>query len=374
MARWRAGGIYRGGGAPTIAIWALICQRSCRERDDDRNGSLECRIGTEFGHAVVKTPRRRRIRGATKDKATTPRTLDGNRRPTRPRSAVLVVNAQSRKGKSQLEEARALLGRAGIRLTAVHGVENPDALKTLVVEMVNEQVPMLILGGGDGSLLTAVGALAGTSTVLGVLPLGTANSFARALGIPLDLEGAVDVIAHGKVRQVDLGIVGDTLYAGCASIGLAPQIAQSVPHGLKAWAGRPGYLIWAAGQLAKFRSFRLTVTSPEGTETMDAVEVRIANGPFHGGVELVDTARLDSGKIVVQAVTGEKRRHLVLNWIAHAVRSNARWRQIRQFEGASLRIETDPPLPISIDGEVLAQTPVDVGAKARALWVAAPDT
>lgn len=318
--------------------------------------------------------RGRRIQSPSVHKAATPRASGDHRQPNRPRSAVLVVNARSRKGQAQLQKAQILIGRAGIRLTAVHGVDDPEGLKTLIADLVSARVPMLILGGGDGSLLTAVGALAGTSTILGVLPLGTANSFARALGIPLDLEGAVDVIACGNVRQVDLGIVGDTLYAGCASIGLAPQIAQSVPHGLKAWAGRPGYLIWAAGQLAKFRSFRLTVTSPEGTESLDAVEVRIANGPFHGGVELVDTARLDSGKIVVQAVTGEKRRHLVLNWIAHAVRSKARWRQIRQFEGASLRIETDPPLPISIDGEVLAQTPVEVGAKARALWVAAPDT
>ena len=282
------------------------------------------------------------------------------------------MNARSRKGRGQLEEARSLIDAAGIRLTSVHGIEDPDALQEVIARVVADGVPMLILGGGDGSLLAAVDKLAGTSTVVGVLPLGTANSFARALGIPLDLPSAVDVIAHGRVRQVDLGIVGDKLYAGCASIGLAPQIAQSVPHGLKAWAGRPGYLVWAAGQLARFRSFKLTVTSPEGSETLDAVEVRIANGPFHGGVELVDTARLDSGMIVVQAVTGEKRRHLVLNWLSHMLRSKARWRHIRQFEGASLRIETDPPLPISIDGEVLARTPVAVGAWARALRVASP--
>jgi diacylglycerol kinase family enzyme len=297
---------------------------------------------------------------------------DSPNQQTPPRSAVLVVNARSRKGQAQLEEARSLIGAAGIRLTAVHSIGDPGALQEVVANVVADRRPMLILGGGDGSLLTAVGELAGTSTVLGVLPLGTANSFARALGIPLDLAGAVDVIAHGRVRNVDLGVVGETLYAGCASIGLAPQIAQSVPHGLKAWAGRPGYLVWAAGQLARFKSFRLTITSPAGLETMDAVEVRIANGPFHGGVELVDTAELESGQIVVQAVTGEKRRPLVLNWLAHMLHSKARGRQIRQFEGTSLRIETDPPLPISIDGEVLARTPVTVGARARALWVTSP--
>jgi diacylglycerol kinase family enzyme len=130
--------------------------------------------------------------------------------------------------------------------------------------------------------------------------------------------------------------------------------------------------MWAAGQLARFKSFKLTVASSEGSETMDAVEVWTADGPFHGGVELVDTTRLDSGRIVVQAVFGEKRRHLILNWLAHMLHSKARWRQIRQFEGTSLRIETNPPLPISIDGEVLAQTPVAVGVKPGALQVVCP--
>ena len=168
-------------------------------------------------------------------------------------------------------------------------------------------MPLVIIGGGDGSLLAAVEHLADTGTALGVLPLGTANSFARSLGIPLDIEGAARVIAQGKVRRVDLGTIDGRPYPGCASIGLAPEIAQTVPNGLKAWAGRPGYLLWAVRQLARFHAFQLTVEEGANRETFDAVEVRIANGPFHGGIELVEDAELNSGRIIVQAVIGYSR-------------------------------------------------------------------
>lgn len=288
------------------------------------------------------------------------------------RRAALIVNTRSREGRAEMEAAERLLRARGVQLCSVREVGDPNMLPRAISEAVATSVPIVIVGGGDGSLMAAVEHFEASGPALGVLPLGTANSFARSLGIPLDLAGAVDVIAHGRPRRIDLGIINGKLYAGCASMGLAPQIAATIPHGLKAWAGRPGYLIWAAVQLARFRAFRLTVEIGAERETLDAVEVRIANGPYHAGVKLVDQARLDSGNIVVQAVIGQKRRHILLNWAAHAIGSDRRWRQIRQFEAPSIRLETEPALPISIDGEVLAQTPIVAGVKPGAILVMAP--
>ncbi len=289
-----------------------------------------------------------------------------------PRKAALVVNTKSRKGRLHMKRAVRELRRQGVMLTAVEGVKNPKLMSAALKRAVATSVPLVIVGGGDGSVMTAVEHLSGTGSALCVLPLGTANSFARSLGIPLDIEGATKVVALGKVRRVDLGTIDGRPYPGCASIGLAPEIAQTVPHGLKAWAGRPGYLLWAARKLAEFRAFQLTIEQGANRETFDAVEVRIANGPFHGGVEVVEDAELNSGRIVVQAVVGQKPRHLLLNWAAHLIGAHRRWGQVRQFTGTSMRISSEPAMPISIDGEVLARTPVDVGVKPGALLVMAP--
>jgi YegS/Rv2252/BmrU family lipid kinase len=289
-----------------------------------------------------------------------------------PRTAALIVNARSRRGRASFRAACRKLKAAGIALPIAHAVRRPNDLIGRVREAVQSGVKMVIVGGGDGTISSSVGHLVGHDTIFAILPLGTANSFARTLGVPLDLEGAIEVIASGTSRTIDLGMIDDAYFANCATMGIAPQIAATVPHGLKAWLGRPGYLIWAAWQLVRFRPFRLTVESDGGRETLTAVEVRIANGPYHGGVALIDEARLDSGRIAVQVVIGGTRRRLVANWLASVLRLDARNRDVRTFEGAAIRLVADPPMRISIDGEVLARTPVMAKVARRAIRVAAP--
>src|SRR3546814_17134195 len=84
----------------------------------------------------------------------------------------------------------------------------------------------MILGGGDGTISGLVDHLVGTGTALGVLPLGTANSFARTLGIPLDIAGAVEVLRTGTRKRIDLGMIDKDYFANCAAIGISPQIAE----------------------------------------------------------------------------------------------------------------------------------------------------
>ncbi|MDB5688692.1 MAG: putative diacylglycerol kinase [Sphingomonas bacterium] len=291
-----------------------------------------------------------------------------------PRSAVLIINARSRKGRAMFREATRKLEAAGITLIARHALRDPKQLVPTVRQAVADGAPMVIVGGGDGSLSCAVDELVRERSVFALLPLGTANSFARSLGIPLDLDGAIDVIANGRPRRVDLGMIDGDYYANCASIGIAPLIAETVPHNLKKVAGRVGYLSWAAYQMTRFKPFRLTVGEGDSAEIMDALEVRIANGSFHGGSELIDDAEVDSGEIVVQVVMGKARHRLLWSWLASVLRLDARKRTTREFHGTSLRIATDPPLPISIDGEVLAHTPVTARVAEAAIVVAVPRT
>lgn len=285
-----------------------------------------------------------------------------------PRSATLIVNAQSRKGEAAFEEARQRLTLGGIILEAAHALRDPNVLQSMVENAVAAGAKMIIVGGGDGSLSSCVDFLVGKDVVFALLPLGTANSFARSLGIPLDLEGAVDVIVNGSVRQVDLGMIDDDYYANCAAIGLAPVIAETVPHWLKRWFGRIGYLVWAGVSLTRFKPFTLIVDG----ERIAALEVRIANGSYQGGTELIDAAAVTSGEIVVQAVTGNARAALLWSWIASMLRLEQRKTTTRDFRGKSLRIETEPPLPISIDGEIAACTPVTAHIAPRALNMVVP--
>jgi YegS/Rv2252/BmrU family lipid kinase len=290
-----------------------------------------------------------------------------------PREAVLVVNARSRKGQDLFEQAKAKLTESGIRLIASHGLRDPRKLVPTVTEAIRNGAPMVIVGGGDGSLSYAVDEVVGRDCVFALLPLGTANSFARTLGIPLDLDGAINVIATGKRRRIDLGVINGDYFANAASMGVSPMIGETVPHNLKRYLGRVGYLGWALWCLIRFRPFKLSVVDDSGTKkTVWTTEVRIANGRFHGGVELVESADVGSGDIVVQAVTGKSMFRLLWDWFAKFFKLPAREAAHEEFRGQRLLIDTKPRLPISIDGEVLAKTPATVEVAEMAIEVVVP--
>jgi diacylglycerol kinase family enzyme len=231
---------------------------------------------------------------------------------------------------------------------------------------------MIIVGGGDGSLSKAVDDFLGHDTVFALLPLGTANSFAKTLGIGTDLEGAVETIATGRKLRIDLGCIDGDYFANAAAMGLSPLIAETVPHRLKRTLGMLGYMIWAAKVAFKFRAFRLVVDDGTKEHRIWATEARIANGTHHGGVELVESADLQSGEIVVQAVTGRSLTHLAWSWFATLFKLRNRAQTVREFRGRKLRISTRPSQRISIDGELSARTPVTVTVARAAVWVAAP--
>ena len=116
----------------------------------------------------------------------------------------------------------------------------------------------LILGGGDGSVSSVVDFLAHHDTLLGLLPLGTANDFARTLGIPQDIEGACKTIAEGKLVDIDLGLAGDNYYVNVASVGLGVEATRDLSPWLKRSTGPLAYPV------AAIKTFLSTNPSPPG--------------------------------------------------------------------------------------------------------------
>ena len=289
-----------------------------------------------------------------------------------PKRVMLIVNALSRSGEAAFEEAREKLLAAGLELIDAHAVHDPDVMEPVVKAAVS-RAPMVVVGGGDGSLSSVVDHFVGTDTVFAVLPLGTANSFARTLGVPLDIDGAVNVIAFGRRKRIDLGVIDGDYFANVAALGLSPLIADSVPPALKRYFGIFGYALWAVRVAFKFRPFRVRVTLDDGTvEKCWATEARIANGRYHGGVELVETQSVDSGTMVIQAVTGKSLLGLAWSWFATLFKLRNRAQTVTEWRGRRMILDARPRQKISIDGELAAKTPVTVEVARGAIEVAAP--
>ena len=288
-----------------------------------------------------------------------------------PRQAILVVNAMSRSGAEAFATARDKLVAAGVNLIESHAVDRPEAMDETIRSAI-AKAPMVIVGGGDGSLSKSIDDFVGADTIFALLPLGTANSFARTMHIPLDLDGAIDVIVNGVALPIDLGRIDDDYFLNNAAIGLAPIVAETVPHGLKRSLGRLGYLLWAGWSAASFNAFRLKIRDGKRTYRLWATEVRIANGRFHGGVELIEDADVESGQILVQAVRGRSLIGLGWNYIASAAKLKSRRQIVRDYHGEKLEISTRPRMRVSIDGELGPETPFTASIAPAAVRIAAP--
>lgn len=116
--------------------------------------------------------------------------------------------------RAQGMEASVVLAKSGKEMIAGAGAA------------VEQGVPVVAAGGGDGTMNAVGGVLAGTGVRFGVLPMGTLNHFAKDLGIPLDIEGAVANIAHGVPKPVDVGEVNQQVFLNNSSLGLYPDIVR----------------------------------------------------------------------------------------------------------------------------------------------------
>ena len=118
----------------------------------------------------------------------------------------------------------------------------------------------------------------------------------------------------------------------------------------------------------------LLVDRPLMRGSKRTVTVNLAESPLGWlrARRLIDEASVDSGRIVVQVVTGTGRRHLAWNWLASVLRLRARHATTREIIGREMRIDADPPQALSIDGEVLARTPFVARVAKAVILVAAP--
>ena len=288
------------------------------------------------------------------------------------RRAALVVNAHSRRGRRLYETVHSRLRSAGFTLLGAYPVDRPGELDRVLAEAAGLGPDLLVAGGGDGTIGTAARLLAHRDMALGLLPLGTTNNFARTVGVPLDLDAAVGLLTDGKVIDVDLGLIGDTLFTNHVGIGLSADIMLTAPPRLKRVVGRLAYPLTALGLLARHRPLRFTVRAEGREHAFDTHQVYVANGGFHAGRPITADANADDRLLVAYPVGGPSRRGLLRETARNAAAGHRRTLGDKPFLAVrQLWLETDRPARIEVDGEPYGETPVRIGLDPNALRVMA---
>jgi len=280
--------------------------------------------------------------------------------------AALVVNTASRRGADAFPIAVEALPRHGVDLDTACAVTDPSTFPDIVREAVRSGARLLVVGGGDGTISCAAGVLADLPApdraVLGVLPLGTANDFARSLEIPKGVEAASQVLATGKIVDIDLARANAAPFLNAASIGLSVRVTRALKPGLKRLFGPAAYPFAALMAFRQHRPFSAWLEFPAGdfdrVELDNLLQVGIGNGRHYGGVATVaPSASVDDHVLHVFAIEkGRLRDHVS---IASLLRSGRfiEHEQFRLFTTTEVVVSTDGDEPVNLDGEIATTTP-----------------
>jgi len=293
----------------------------------------------------------------------------------------LLVNGASRRGALAYEPARRALRDAGFRLNRSTLLSDPSAIGTEVAAAVRERCSLLLVGGGDGTVGAVAGLLADLPAterpVLGVLPLGTANDFARTLDLPPALPAAVSALATGKVVDIDLGRANGHPFLNVASLGLSVAATRVLRPSTKRRLGPAAYPLAALLAYRRHRPFRARLEFPDGDaaplDLGDLLQVAIGNGRHYGGGNTIaPDAGIDDSTLDVYAIrTGRLRDHLS---VARLLRDGAliHHEHVQHVVTRAVVLATDEPQPVNLDGEIATTSPVDFRVQRNAIEVAVP--
>lgn len=262
------------------------------------------------------------------------------------RKAMLILHGKQ----AMNEEVRSAVGTLrergwtlDVRLTWEAG----DAQR-LVGEALAAGYPHVVAGGGDGTLRDIAEAMgqASHSASLALLPLGTANDFAKAAGVPLEPEAALNLLEQ-PARAVDLGKVGDQLFLNMATGGFGSQVTANTSEDLKKVLGAAAYLFTGLSRFSELQAASVELQGPDFHWQGDLLALGIGNGRQAGGGHvlcpdaLVDDGLLDIGILPApQEMVGALRELLAGEGLF--VRARLPWVEIKGSQGLDINLDGEP--------------------------------
>lgn len=254
--------------------------------------------------------------------------------------------------------------------------------RELVQEALSQKADLIIASGGDGTISAVAGALIGTGIPLGVIPRGTANAFAAALGIPrvLPVRTACQIILAGQTRAVDAALCNDLPMILLAGVGYEAEIVDMATREMKEQWGAMAYLMAGWQMLDEQDRFQAEIEAEGEIQNIQASAITVANAApptsvlAQGGGQVI----YDDGLLDITIAAAETKLQAVTTMLrmlgAALVKMGTQQQNVVHGRARKLKITTDPPQKVVVDGEVIGTTPIVVECVPKGLLVLAPNS
>ena len=262
-----------------------------------------------------------------------------------------------------LVELRRVLEEHGVAEPLWYEVPKSRKAPKQVKKALDEGAELVIAWGGDGTVQRCLDVMAGSGTPLGIVPAGTANLFATNLGIPSDIEQAVEIALGGVKRTLDVGNLNGQRFGVMAGVGFDAAMIRDADAGLKDTIGRIAY-VWTGAKNIKNEPFGAKIRV-DGTTWFDdtASCILVGNvGNLFGGIEAFTDAKPDDGRLEVGVVTAEG----IVQW----ARTLARTAVGRSEKSPFVQATRAKEIHVKLDRKVLYELDGGDREKAKKLEIA----
>lgn len=287
-----------------------------------------------------------------------------------PTRALVLINPHARQGGEADETFIERLKRAGLEV--VCDQREGESISAAIVRH-KDDVDLVVIGGGDGTLNEAISGLIQTQLPVGILPLGTANDLVRTLNLPLDPLAACDVIASGEVKAIDVGEANGIPFFNVASIGLSVDITRELTAEAKKRYGVFAYLFTAFSRTFRVRAFHAEIHTATECHRVKTVQVAVGNGrSYGGGMSVAEDATIDDGMLDLYSVEVDHwwKVFALTPSLMRGKQQQSIW--VRTLRGEGFEIRTRRRRAVSTDGELSTYTPVKFRVLPGAVRVMVP--
>ncbi len=286
---------------------------------------------------------------------------------------VLIVNPRAGGGRARklLAEAERAIASRGLRHRVVLTESIEHGRRETVAAVDAGAIPVVV--SGDGLIGQAGGAIAGRGATMGVIPGGRGNDFARVAGIPTDVGQAVDALAAGRTREIDVGAIDGARFLCIASCGFDSD-ANRIANEAKFVRGNLVYAYAAIKALVEWRpaTFRLEFNGQ--VREVRGYSVAAANGAaYGGGMYAAPAAELDDGLLEVVSCAEMGKLRFLFRLIPKSFKgTHVGEPEVNVDRAAEVRISADRPFVVYADGDPIAALPVTIRLLPKALRIIIP--
>jgi diacylglycerol kinase (ATP) len=238
---------------------------------------------------------------------------------------------------------------------------------------------LVVVCGGDGTISEVVNGLAGSETALAVIPAGTANVWAKEVGIPRQPIAALEVAIRGQARRMDLGRTsapsgeGGRYFFLMAGLGLDGSIAASLPLNVKRYLGATTYAVMAVGQSLRYRGQRVElIVDGEPLETSLLMMVVGNTRGYAGVTQVTSRAYADDGLLDICVFQGRHTLDIIFHTLRVAAQAHLRASRVLYRRARRLEVHSETPLPAQLDGDFYPGYPTVFEVAPAALTVMVP--